>query len=244
MHRRRFYLSSPPLNLEAVLEGPEAHHLIHVLRAETGEPVEVFDGSGKIWSGDILRIEPGVVRLGRLQLLREVAPSAQHVILAQSMCKAEKLEWILQKATELGIAEIHLLEAERSVVKVPAQRFPNRMERWNRIIMSAAKQSRRSELPRLFPPLPCPAACQQIQADTKLLLSENESQNKLKNALKEIGIGSIAVGVGPEGGWSHAEEALFRQNGFQPVSLGPSILRTETAAISILAVLNYELDQW
>jgi 16S rRNA (uracil1498-N3)-methyltransferase len=244
MHRRRFYLSSPPLNSEAMLDGAEAHHLIHVLRAEVGDPIEVFNGSGEIWKGEILQIEPGVVRLSQLQLVGEEVSSVHRVILIQSMCKSDKLEWILQKATELGIAEIHLLEAERSMVKIPAQRYPNRMERWNRIIMSAAKQSLRSVLPGLFSPLPCPALCQQVQADTKLLLSENETQNKLKKVLRERSTGIIAVAVGPEGGWSHAEEALFRQNGFQPVSLGPAILRTETAAISILAVLNYELEQW
>jgi 16S rRNA (uracil1498-N3)-methyltransferase len=232
------------LNSEAVLDGAEAHHLIHVLRAEIGEPIEVFNGSGEIWKGEILQIEPGAVRLSRLQLLGKEVPSVYRVILIQSMCKSDKLEWILQKATELGIAEIHLLDAERSVVKLPAQRYPNRMERWNRIIMNAAKQSRRSVLPRLFSPVPCPALYQQVQADTKLLLSENETQNRLKKALRTMSTGSIAVAVGPEGGWTLAEEALFRQNGFQSVSLGPNILRTETAAISILSVLNYELDQW
>jgi 16S rRNA (uracil1498-N3)-methyltransferase len=153
------------------------------------------------------------------------------------------LEWVLQKVTELGVSEIYLLEAEYSVVKVPRERIEKRLQRWTKIVIGAVKQSRRSNTPVLHAPEQCQTVCTHLQADLKLLFSERESARHLKVILGEFHKPSVvALAVGPEGGWTSHEEAVFVQHQFHPASLGSSILRTETAAIAALAVLKYELE--
>jgi 16S rRNA (uracil1498-N3)-methyltransferase len=152
------------------------------------------------------------------------------------------LEWILQKTTELGISEIRLLAAEHSVLKIPPEKVQAKLERWNKIILGAAKQCRRSTLPHLYPPGNCASLCQSLEADLKLVLSEDEKQLTLKTLLRRSTPCSVAFCVGPEGGWSLAESEMILRCAIEPVSLGPNILRTETAAIVTTAILKYELD--
>jgi 16S rRNA (uracil1498-N3)-methyltransferase len=242
MRRRRFHLTSAPEGSRAYLSGDEAHHLVRVLRARIGESIELMDGSGKVWRGSIADINPSSVEVTNLSLLTSEQPPAKRVILIQSLCKADKFEWILQKTTELGVVDIFVLIAERSVVKLPKDKITNKLERWKKIITGAAKQSRRSTIPALHSPADCTSFCQTFQADLKLVLSENEKEAGLKNLLRRAHWSSVAFCVGPEGGWTNHEEEVFALHGFMPVSLGPGILRTETAAIATMAILNYELE--
>jgi 16S rRNA (uracil1498-N3)-methyltransferase len=242
MRRRRFYLSSPPEGSRAYLSGDEAHHLVRVLRARVGESIELMDGSGKVWKGAIANINPGLVEVTNLSLLASEQPPSKKVILIQSLCKADKFEWSLQKSTELGVAEIFLLNAERSVVKLPKDKITDKLDRWKKIITGAAKQSRRSTIPGLHAPADCATFCQTFRADLKLILSENEKEVGLKDILRGAHWSSVAFCVGPEGGWTNDEEEVFALHGFTSVSLGPGILRTETAAIATIAILNYELE--
>ncbi len=241
MHPRRFFLSSLQEN-QVALNGEEAHHLIHVLRTRIGDTVEVMDGSGKVWKGRVAQIHTDSVIVSELDLLLlDIEPSGA-LVLIQSVCRADKLEWILQKTTELGVSEIRLLNAERCVVKIPEDKVQNRLERWQKIIVGAAKQSRRSTLPKVHAPAGCKEVFQSIQADLSLLFCESENQMKLKNLLRNYHWKSIAFCVGPEGGWTEREHETFVEKRFQPVSLGPNVLRTETAAIAALAVLKYEME--
>ena len=242
MQRRRFHLSSPPEGSRASLRGDEAHHLVRVLRARVGELIELMDGSGRVWKGAIAEINPDSVEVTKLSLLTPEQPLSKRVILIQSLCKGEKLEWILQKATELGVAEIYLLNAERSVVKLPKDKITDKLDRWKKIIIGAAKQSCRSTIPGLHAPADCVRLCQALEANLKLLLSENEKEVGLKNIIRGARWRSVAFCIGPEGGWTDHEREVFARHGFTPVSLGSSILRTETAAIATTAILNYELD--
>src|SRR5262249_23109739 len=145
----RFFISSPPLAGQATVSGEEAHHLIHVLRAGIGDLIELIDGSGSAWRGRVAEIDSTTVIIKELVELPRVHASAIRLILVQSLCKSDKLEWILQKTTELGISEIRLLAADRSVLKIPKDRVPAKLERWNKIILGAAKQCRRDTLPDL-----------------------------------------------------------------------------------------------
>jgi len=242
MSHRRFFLSSPPQAGRATVSREEAHHLIHVLRTEIGDAIELIDGSGSTWRGQVSEISSTSVTIRDLVELPRLDDGAVRLILVQSLCKSDKLEWILQKATELGISEIRLLAAERSVLKIPTERVQSKLERWNKIILAAAKQSRRATLPPLYPPANCEAICQSLGADLKLVLSENEGQMSLKAVLKKSSPRSVAFCVGPEGGWTTAELAMFLRCSIEPVTLGPNILRTETAAMVTAAILRYELD--
>ena len=244
MPLRRFLLSSPPEGNKAILSGGEAHHLMHVLRVKSGDSIELIDGSGRIWRGDVavISLAPLTVTIDGLAELAPTDITAVRLTLIQSLCKAEKLEWILEKTTELGIAEIRLLAADRSVLKVPEQKAQAKVDRWTKIIAAAAKQSRRSTLPVLHAPADCQTICESLEADLKLVLSEDEKRLSLRNVLQRSTGRSAAFWVGPEGGWSPEEQQIFRTYKLEQVTLGGNILRTETAAIVGTALLKYELD--
>ena len=223
--------------------GDEAHHLAIVLRGEEGRIVELIDGSGQVWKGTVARvdIDSRQVDLTDVELLVSASPRPVQIRLMQSLCRTEKLEWILQKSAELGVAEIHLLSAERSVLRIPAEKMESRMTRWRKILLAATKQSRRSTVPTLHAPVKV-AALPPIQADLKLLMSESERDSTLKNILRESARSSAVLALGPEGGWTRLEVDAFVSGGFQPVTLGSAVLRAETAAIVSVAILQYELD--
>jgi 16S rRNA (uracil1498-N3)-methyltransferase len=200
-----------------------------------------MDGKGKVWEGSVEAVEEGLVRLNGLRLLEPAPSNPPKLILVQALPKADKLEWILEKTTELGIDEIYLLEAQRSVVKIPSDRLENKMERWRKILLSAAKQCHRTTLPILYPPGGCGAFASSVPADLKILFSGNESGTLLKSLLSGTHHASVACCIGPEGGWTAKEETCLKDSGYVAASLGHTILRTETAAIAALAILRYEL---
>jgi 16S rRNA (uracil1498-N3)-methyltransferase len=148
--------------------------------------------------------------------------------------KFDHLEWGVEKATELGVARITPVLARRTE-KHLAQAAAKRVERWRRIVLEAAKQSRRSDVPVVDEPVALKVALGMVDAGTKLLLAETEQENSLKAAL-EGEVASVALAIGPEGGWTAEEMALFSERGWRHVTLGPRILRAETAAIAGLAV--------
>lgn len=241
MSFRRFLLTSPPIDNKAIMQGEEAYHLSRVLRAKPGMKVELMDGLGKVWSGVIEQIGPEMVEMGKVTLLSGDEIREVRIDLILSLCKSDKLEWILEKTTEIGVTNIYLLNAERSVVKLPADRLQGRIDRWQKIMNAASKQSHRSTLPQLYPParaedlLPC------VNTDLNLMLSERIEAPQLKTLLRERTWKSASLGIGPEGGWSSREESLFREAGFLLANMGHNILRSETAAIVATAILRYEL---
>jgi len=242
MSSRRFLLSEPPSEGRAALRGSEAHHLRNVLRAEPGRIVELIDGSGCVWRAVVDKCTDSGVDLCKVELL-ETPTAAARLGLIQSLCKADKLEWILEKCTEIGIDDIYLLEAARSVVRIPRERLDSKMNRWEKIILAAAKQSRRSTLPVLHPPSSLSFLCRELPAGLKILLSENERCTGLKSILRSATWQQAVFCIGPEGGWTEAEHREFVDSGFQSASLGSQILRTETAALVVAALLKYEREE-
>jgi len=242
MSSRRFLLSEPPSEGRAALRGSEAHHLRNVLRAETGRIVELIDGSGRVWRAVVDKCTDSGVDLCKVELL-ETPAAAARLGLIQSLCKADKLEWILEKCTEIGIDDIYLLEAARSVVRIPRERLDSKMNRWEKIILAAAKQSRRSTLPVLHPPSSLSLLCRELPPGLKILLSENERCTGLKSILRSATWQQAVFCIGPEGGWTEAEHRELVDSGFQSASLGSQILRTETAALVVAAILKYEREE-
>lgn len=241
MPARRFVLDTPPSGTLAVLEEREAHHLIHVLRAEVGTEVELIDGRGRLWSARVGQISGNRVHLVEVSQLAETVDPKVRLTLVQALCKSDRLTWILQKATELEVSEIYLVQGRRSVVRISQDRSRAKLERWRTILVNAAKQCRRSTIPILHPPLECREVCEAVGSDLKLLLQASPQAVPLKRLVRGKFWPSVAFAVGPEGGWTDGECEAFLRNGFQAVQLGRSTLRTETAATVATALLRYEL---
>lgn len=264
MTRRRWIADSWDQGT-ASLKGEQAAHLIRVLRARTGMEFDVVAGD-RVWRSQVASLAGDTVRF---TLLAEVeADPALPVTLLLSIFKFDRMEWILEKATELGVERFTPMIAERSE-KHLAQAAPARVERWRRIAYEAAKQSRRSDVPVVDDPISLRDAVRSERhgRHLRMLLSERERLTTLRMAMDQaaattsaqqaaestLGGGermparvepelAIALAVGPEGGWTAQEEALLAQEGWRAVSLGPRILRAETAGITAVAVVAAWLE--
>lgn len=228
----------------ASLTGEQASHLIRVLRAQPGTEYDIVAGA-RVWHGVIAGISGDAVRFN---LVAEVqADPALPITLLLSIFKFDRLEWAIEKGTELGVERIVPIIARRSE-KHLTQSAQNRVERWRRIARESAKQSRRSDIPAVDDVLPLKTAARQTSDAARLLLAEQERSTTLRNAVEEAIRNSgevmpaIRMAVGPEGGWTAEEEALFDAEGWKSVSLGPRILRAETAAITATAVVAALLE--
>lgn len=235
---RRFFVPAEDLKGEVVpLSGETSHHLGSVLRLSPGEEVLLLDGRGTLCRS---RIESLDRRSGTARVLQRwhEDESAFPVRLFQALPKGEKMDLVLQKGTELGVAAFTPVLAGRSVSRPAAAREQKRQERWERIVREAARQCRRPRLPRLTPPLPLAEALNSCAEELRLMLWEEESR-PLVDVLPADAPRSAAVLVGPEGGFAPREAEAARQAGFLPISIGPRILRTETAGFAVASILQY-----
>lgn len=243
MTRRRWIADSWD-EKTASLTGEQASHLIRVLRAQPGTEYDIVAGD-RVWHGVIAGIS-GDSALFNLVAEVEADP-ALPITLLLSIFKFDRLEWAIEKGTELGVERIVPIIARRSE-KHLAQSAQNRVERWRRIARESAQQSRRSDIPIVEDVLPLKTAARQSSSAARLLLAEQERSTTLRNAVEEAirnageEMPSIHLAVGPEGGWTADEEALFGEEGWLSVSLGPRILRAETAAITATAVVAALLE--
>ncbi len=223
-----------------MLHGDAAHHAGRVLRAEPGQLYELSDGQA-VWLGRIERVSRSAVEFALLERLPGEPPRLRQVLLL-AIVKFDRFEWALEKATELGVAEIVPLAAARSEKPLLAA-ATKRAARWKKILLGSAQQSRRLQPPLLHAPVRPREAFRQAEAVVKILLSERPGVLSLRAALGEKGGASVALAVGPEGGWTEEEFAAAREAAFGEVSLGTGVLRTETAVTAALASLNYALGQ-
>lgn len=243
---RRRWIADTWTDDTASLTGEQATHLARVLRAEPGQVFDVLAG-GFLRRAEVASVSEAevVFRLG--EELETDAALPVHLLLA--VIKFDHYEWGLEKATELGAARITPVLARRTD-KHLAQAAGKRVERWRRIAREAAQQSRRSDLPEIDDPQPLKAAMAGVSAPHRVLLAETEEENTLAAALGRLqaheGRGgpdaehnrALALAIGPEGGWAPDELALFTAQGWQPVTLGPRVLRAETAALAGLAICS------
>jgi 16S rRNA (uracil1498-N3)-methyltransferase len=250
MTRRRWIADSWD-GATASLTGEQAAHLIRVLRAQKGMEFDVVAGD-RVWHAAITGISGDTVLF---TLLSEVeGDRALPVTLLLSIFKFDRMEWIIEKATELGVERLVPMIARRSE-KHLVQSAQARVDRWRRISREAAKQSRRSDVPLVDDVIPLKdaargkpfghASAPNSELPLRLLLAEQEKMTTLhatvewalKQQEEDESRLSIALALGPEGGWTAEEEALFTAEGWKPVSLGPRILRAETAGIAAIAVV-------
>jgi 16S rRNA (uracil1498-N3)-methyltransferase len=234
----------------AILEGAQAEHMIRVLRVQLGEEADVVAG-GRVFHSVVASISdggPGGKAEVRFNLIAEVeSEPSMPVTVVMSIFKFDHMEWAIEKATELGVAAIMPVIARRTE-KHLAQAAMKRAERWRRIAIEAAQQSRRSDVPLIHDPVNLSEYGKAPSNAKRSVLAEQERSTTLRAALQEAVAAAgaempeLELAIGPEGGWAPEEEALFDANGWQAVSLGPRILRAETAAIAALAVVASMLE--
>ena len=222
----------------AALTGDQAAHLAKVLRAEPGQ---VFD---VVAAGFLHRAEITSVAPDRVDFVLHEELESDHALpleLYVAVFKFDHFEWGLEKATELGVARITPVLARRTE-KHLAQAAMKLVERWRKIAHEASQQSRRTSVPQVADPVSLKVALPSVQAGSRILLSETEQSATLAEALKDFRKGSTcALAIGPEGGWTPDEMDLFTQHAWTHVTLGPRILRAETAAIAAIAIAGIYL---
>jgi 16S rRNA (uracil1498-N3)-methyltransferase len=228
----------------ATLVGEQAEHMARVLRAQPGMEADVVAG-GHVFHAQVAAVARDEVRFNLIAELE--ADPALPVTLVMAVYKFDHMEWAIEKATELGVAAIAPVIARRTE-KHLAVAAGKRSERWRRIAHEAAQQSRRTDVPIIFDPAPLATRVRAASEATRIVLAEQERTTTLRHALDEALAAAAAemprleLAIGPEGGWAPSEEALFDANGWRAVSLGPRILRAETAAIAALAVVASYLE--
>ncbi len=238
----RFYVPHAKIeNGILKVEGDEVRHIRKVLRLGAGDPLSVFDGSGKEYEGVIVEEKPTSVSV----LVSTISPSKKEsgleITLAQSLLKGEKMDYLIQKATELGVKRIIPFISSRSIPLLEKGKRLERHRRWKKIAVEASKQCGRGIIPEIDPPGEYRELLASVPAGTlKFILWEKEGE-RLKEALKSAGRDDrIFFIVGPEGGFSREEVEDARGTGFVPVTLGERILRAETASLCLLSILQYE----
>jgi 16S rRNA (uracil1498-N3)-methyltransferase len=251
----RFFISPDQVSGPLItVSGEDVRHIGAVLRMKTGDELLLCDGKGTEYSVKIAHVDRSEIKTEIVnKTRREIA--YPRITLGQGLPKSDKMDWIAQKATELGVATIAPLVTERTIVKVRDEE--KRVSRWQKICREAAMQSNRPDIPSVghiiafndflrTPPAPSVCECsRERRANTELqtlkLLPWEEGTKPIKDVLRgKEGVKHIIILIGPEGGFSSAEAELATGRGFHPVSLGPNILRTETAAIAVLSIIGYE----
>lgn len=244
---RRFVIDTQDISGEQVrLSGPEAHHAVNVLRLKVDDTVTLVDGQAMEYLARVVGIQRGKVDLEVVEQQQGLTESKLDLTLGLGLLKADKMDYVVQKATELGLSTLVPIASERSTIKLAGSREENRLERWRKISRQALKQCRRSR-PVEINPITDLAGFLDItrQAELKLMLHPRLSDapspawNDLLTAQPPSQ--SVAALVGPEGGFTENETAEARRTGFQILPLGPRILRSETAAIALIAILGFEL---
>lgn len=243
-----YFISSGQIDRKKVEVGRElAHHLQDVLRVKVGETLFLVDEQPKRYQAKVTESSPGrlVFSIEGEEIPSRIRPAIR---LGIGLLKGEKMEWVLQKATELGVAAISPLVTQRVIVRPKSDRLAHQHERWMKILTEAAQQSGRWEIPRLDSPADLERFLTETAAGFKFLFYEGSSVGPPPHPIKEA-IGPLqppfqgTVLIGPEGGWENQEVAAAAERGYSVLSLGERTLRAETAALAALAILQYEFDQ-
>ena len=232
----RFYVDFA-LSPDSVVELPDnvVRHL-NVLRVKNTEEIVLFNGNGKSYPAlpEVLEKRHASVRILREEATDNESPL--NITLVQAVSAAERMDFTLQKSVELGVAEIRPVISERCVVRLSGERAEKRVARWQEIVVSACEQSGRNIVPKVLPLTTYAQALQQLpQETTKLLMSLNRAQ-KLSDVRPQSG--KVVFMVGPEGGWTEKEEQQAFDAGFQSVTLGKRVLRTETASLAAIVAMQ------
>ncbi len=240
----RFFIDkSQIVEKRGIITGPDVNHIARVLRMGQGDSLLLCDGEGYDY-------ETRIVSISKDEIEVEVLSSAPcgnepevQVTLFQGLPKQGKMEWIIEKCTELGISTIVPVQMARSVVKLSREQAEKKLERWQKTAREAAKQCGRGRVPRVLMPVTLKELRKEDLPEFLLLPYEAERSSSVKNALQSQKAKTAGIFIGPEGGFEPEEAELLQSLGAHCVTLGPRILRTETAGLTALSVLLYEWDE-
>lgn len=223
------------------LSADDAHHVLVVLRHTVGDTLNVTDCTGATYECFITRMEGHSAFLTPARKLSDGSEKNGTIILAAGLLKSDKFDWVVQKATELGVGIIVPVQMEHCVVKLDDNRRKSRQERWQRLALEAAKQCGRDDVPTIADVCDFPTLLQTYSEDRFVIPYEQETA-PLAEVCKEVRVGDIVICIGPEGGFADKEIALASKQlpWCRTVSLGPRILRAETASIAALSIIMYE----
>ncbi|WP_017414426.1 16S rRNA (uracil(1498)-N(3))-methyltransferase [Clostridium tunisiense] len=227
-----------------IIEGEDVKHIYKVLRLESGDKININDGEGTEYLGEVQDVNKKEVKVKLLEKVELNNESNLKVHLYQGMPKSAKMDLIVQKCTELGISKITPIITERVVVKSELSEF-KKVDRWNRIALEACKQSKRSLIPIINTPIEFEELLQDLKEYDLIIVPYENAQGQgiryVVNEVRNKEIKDVAIIIGPEGGFEESEIQSFKDLGAYIVTLGPRILRTETAGFTALSLLMYEL---
>jgi 16S rRNA (uracil1498-N3)-methyltransferase len=228
----RYYVAEPIEGTQVTLAGPEAHHLLHVMRAKLGDQVTLFDGSGKEFIAQIAQSTRREATLAIQSSAVVSRESARDVTLAVALPKGERQAWMIEKLVELGVTRLVPLETERSQVKLG----DSVLDRLRRGVVEASKQCERNRLMEIAPSATWEEYCAR-PGEAERLIAVPGATMPVTVHLADGEAKPVIAAIGPEGDWSPVEVAMAVEQGWKPVSLGPRILRVETAAILVAGLL-------
>ncbi len=225
---------------KVLLSEEESHHLVRVLRSRPGDIFLAHDGKGCVFRCRLAK-GPGGWHGEIVDKIESRTESNLSICLAQSLIKKDKFEWVIQKAVELGIAEIVPVISWRTEVRPDEGAMSHRMQRWEKIVAEAFKQCGRDVLPRLHTPVALETFLESWSADVRFVLDEAGGVSLRALLEEKRSARSCLFIVGPEGGWDERDRQLFAAHGVTAVHVGKRVLRTETCPIAVLSILQYEL---
>ncbi|RZZ90856.1 16S rRNA (uracil(1498)-N(3))-methyltransferase [Pseudoxanthomonas winnipegensis] len=225
---------------EVALPEDAAAHLARVLRLREGDACVLFNGDGHDYPARLVSLDKRQVRarIEAAQPLQNESPL--RIVLLQGIARGEKMDLILQKATELGVARILPVDSERSEVKLSGERLHKRLAHWQGVVVAACEQSGRARVPEVASPQALIAAAAALPDDTLRLLLDPQGAHAL-STLQAPASQRVVIAIGPEGGWSPRDRQALEAAGFQGLRLGPRVLRTETAGLAAIAALQARL---
>ena len=237
---RIFTSESLTQSTSVVLQGATANYISRVLRMKMADKINVFDGSGGYWLAQIVSITKQRVGVELLDFFDDNRESPLDVSVGQCLSRGERMDYAIQKATEMGVSSITPLFSERCEVKLSAERQEKRLNHWRQLAISACEQSGRNVVPVINTPCSLESWIQGCSSELKIVL-HHRTVKPLSGLAPPA---SVALLVGPEGGLSASEIAQAEGKGFYAAALGPRVLRTETAPVAALAILQYLWGDW
>ena len=231
MRLSRFFIDAPLALGQHQLPEAQAHYIGRVLRHAVGDAVQLFDGSGQEFLGELIEVGKKTVQVELRESFTGLAESPLRIHLGQGLSRGERMDWAIQKASELGANEISPILSERCEVRLKDERADKRMAHWRQIAISACEQCGRSVIPLIHPPISLADWLLQVEAELKLVLHP-VAEPWASHASPH----SLAMLIGPEGGLADAEVEQAKGAGFHAARLGPRVLRTETAPVVALSV--------
>ena len=238
----RFYHSKPlSINQAVILDDFSGHHALKVLRVRLNDVLILFNGDGYYYKGRVTEINKKEIEITILTSTKKNRESPLKICLIQSLSSNEKMDWIIQKATELGAYEIQPIFSERSIIKINQDRIKKKLLHWKQVSISACEQCYRTQIPPVHHPLSFTNYLNNTRFEDKalkLILSPSAKENiKILPSKKPD---KVYILIGPEGGFDQHEIKLANSLNFEAINLGPRVLRTETAPLSILSILQYK----